>query len=96
MSVTVSGANPIVLTGTTAASQEVLVNKNSLIVVKRITFLRPTTAGDKLTLTDKYGNVIVNMEADGDGLNQYQDIGVAYDGIYVTDMDSGSALIYIQ
>lgn len=96
MAVTTTGYNPLVLTGTTAASTLILEKTNALVHVQRVTWLRPTTAGHKLSLKDRGGEVIAALVADGDGLNQYQDVNVSYDGIYCDDMDSGTAYIYIR
>jgi hypothetical protein len=98
MALTVVGVNPIKVTGTTSASQAIYVGggKESLFI-KRLFWLIPTTAGHKLALTDGDGNVIAEMQCETNGISpQILEIGAYYDGVYCTDMDSGTLLIYTQ
>lgn len=97
MSLTVSGTNPIVVTGDTDESAPI---KNAgTIEIAKIYWLRPTTEGHKLALQDGKSNELHEFYCkDADVSLQISfEKGelTAYDGIYCDDMDSGELRIHL-
>lgn len=83
--------NPIKVTGTTAADQEIYGNP---IYIKFIHWLKPTTVGHLLTLKDGSGNDIGSFYCDTVDESQIHPIFSKFDSIRCDDMDSGTLYIY--
>ncbi len=85
------GLTTIKVTGTTETSSKIT---DGLTKIKTVYWYDPATAGDLLVLVDKRGGSITQLRAESDHGSQQWDINCAYDGIYTTDMDSGTLYIY--
>jgi len=64
---------------------------------QKITYIRwvgATTAGHKCEMTDTAGNVLFSSEADGANFLDIQPLYQRRTGITLSDLDSGSVLVY--
>ena len=96
MALTVDRAvNPIKVTGTTSADQEI-VPSGTLVFVRFVYWYNPTTDGHKAHITDKDGNTIIKMIAEDANDSQVWPVYIKYDGIRSDDVDSGEIYIYIS
>jgi hypothetical protein len=97
MAITATGDNPIVVTGTTAASDDIKSSGNW--VISKLYWLQPTTQAHKLALQDGNGRELFEFYCQTANSSQAFDFpnGLsAQNGIYSDDMDSGTLYIYIQ
>jgi len=85
------GLTTLKVTGTTDASAKVT---DKWINIKSVYWFNPTTAGHLLTIVDKNSGPIMELRAESDNASQFYELGCAYSGIYITDMDSGTLYIY--
>ncbi|NIT55412.1 MAG: hypothetical protein GWN00_03995 [Aliifodinibius sp.] len=85
--------NRIKVTGTTGTSSEVFGDQ---IFVKHIYWFNPTTAGHLCTIVDKNGKTIIPMRCESDAVSQIWPIISVCDQIHITDMDSGTLMIYTR
>ncbi|NIP53941.1 MAG: hypothetical protein GWN00_12525 [Aliifodinibius sp.] len=87
-------ANPYKVTGTTATDTEITANP---VWVQGFTWADVTTAGDKLSLTDKAGNTVYLNTASGAGNEEKEyPFGLPCAGLRCDDMDSGTLLVYLK
>lgn len=93
MSLTVDKTgNPIKVTGTTAAAQVI---SDIQTYIKFIYWLKPTTIGHLLTLTDENGNELAALRCEVADESQIFPVVTRVPDIYCSDMDSGTLYIYI-
>lgn len=85
--------NPIKVTGTTDAATSIASGK---ILVKRVYWYNPATAGMLLVLQDGNGNDLLPARCEVDGISQFFDFDIYFDGIQCTDMDGGTLYIYTR
>ena len=94
MALTVDSAvNPIKVTGTTAADDEILAAGN-IVFIKFIRWYNPSTDGHLCHITDKDGNTIIKMNAEAANDTQMWPIYDKFDGIRSDDLDSGEVYIH--
>ncbi len=94
MAVTVdTTANPIIVTGTTATNDTIT---DERIFIKYVYWLNPTTAGHKVTLTDKNAKEIITLRCESANESQIVPLWTAWDGVHCTDMDSGDKLYILR
>lgn len=94
MALTFDGnTNPVKITGDTAASVTIFDEK---VFVRHLYWYDPSTANDKIVLTDLNGNEIFDFRAEVDDQSQFYTLDMYFDGLAVTDMDSGTLFIYIR
>lgn len=87
-------ANPYKVTGTTATDTEVSADP---LWIQCFTWADVTTAGDKLSLTDKATNEIWDITADRAGNHKQEyPMGLPVAGLRCDDMDSGKLFIYLK
>lgn len=84
--------SPIVVTGTTAADQEIL---GRSAYIKFVHWYKPTTIGHLLSLKNKDGLVISAAYCDVVDQSQWLPVFTKYNSIHCDDMDSGTLYIYI-
>ena len=76
------------VTGTTDTADDIT---DSRVKLNSLTWERPTTQGHLLTVTDKNGTEIHTFYCDNDNESLSEEFyGKWYDGLYVSDMDSGT------
>ena len=88
-----NNGTPIVVTGTTDVSQEV-VPANQSIYVKFIYWYNITTSGHLLSIKDGNGRIITTAKCQKDGDYELLPIMLSLRGIFIDDMDSGTLYIY--
>jgi len=95
MALTIDKANPIRVTGTTAASQAIIAPSQG-IYISRLYWFNPTTAGHLCTLKTSNGKFIAELRAEANNGSQELEINSYFDDIYCDDMDSGTLYIYTR
>ena len=92
MALTVTGDNPLVVTGTATSREEIYPGN---VYVKFALWYKPTTIGHLVALQNARGEEITHRYCDA--ANESQDVPIfnRCDGIYCDDMDSGTLFIYI-
>ena len=96
MAITASGSNPIVVTGTTSAKDDIRSSGDWLIT--KLYWLQPTTQGHKLALQDGADAEIFEFYCQT--ANSSQEVSFdppyrAHGGLYSDDMDSGTLYIHL-
>lgn len=93
MPLTVTGHNPVKVTGTTSVNQQIM---GGVPKVKFIYWFNPTTEGHLCTLKDVNGYDIIPMRANTENDTQMWTILTNVREIWCDDMDSGTLYIYIR
>lgn len=94
--ITGTGDNPIVVTGTTAASDDAT---TKTVYITAIYWFSPDTIGDLLAIQDGNGREIIELEcvvADQSLWWVPPDPIYCPNGVYSDDMDSGTLYIYVR
>ena len=97
MALSITHKNPIVVTGTSAASAAI--ESSGTWLISKLYWLNPATQGDKLALQDGDGKELFEFYAQT--VNSSQEVSFrtpleARNGIYCDDMDSGTLYIFIK
>lgn len=85
--------NPVKITGDTAAAVSIFSGK---VFVRHIYWFDPAAAAHLCTITDGDGNPILELRAEADDISQFYTLDMHFDGISISDMDSGTLFIYIR
>jgi len=85
--------NPIVITGATEFSTDVLAN---LVFIKLVRWYRPATAGHLLSLTDGGGKLLLKDYCVTANKSKNTELNTKFRGIACDDLDSGEVHIYIR
>ena len=95
MAITAAGSNPIIVTGTTATSDDITEDNITII---GLYWLQPTTQGHKLALQDKNGVEKFEFYCDDANSSQLVDFpkGLYSQGLYSDDMDSGTLYVLVK
>ena len=88
-----STGNPIKVTGTTAAREEIFAGPG---LIRFIRWYNPTTIGDLLELKDKGGNDIIILRCEKASQTQTEPVFLNTHGIISDNMDSGTLYIYMK
>ena len=85
--------NPIVVTGTTAASNKIIDHQG---FVKFIRWYKPTAVGHIVSITNQYGDRVTKEYCMQANLSVDIPVFSICDGLYCDDLDSGELYIYMQ
>ena len=92
MPISVTGTNPIVVTGTTA-------NTSALITaarreIQQIVWVQPGANGHELKITDAANNVLAHFYCDSANSSQQLFLKITVTGLYAYNLPSGTLYIY--
>ena len=95
MAITATGDNPIVVTGTTDATDDI---KTTTVLISQLYWLQATTGGHLLSLQDGNGRQLFAFYCTTANTSQtflFDPPLIATDGLYCDDMDSGTLYVFV-
>lgn len=94
MSITVTGTNPIKISGTSASANTAETVITNIREIQQVVWVQPSTIGHEAILTDAANNVIAHFYCDAANASQQIFLGITVTGINAYNMPSGTIYIY--
>ena len=96
MAITATGTNPIIVTGTCSAKDDILITTRR-VVVEAVYWLAPSGDRDFVELQDGLGAEKIGISCKNDDEDVYFWTPVVFnDGIYCDRMDSGILYVFLR